>query len=102
MHSLVFVIVPKIGPPLETEVSRLMEGAWRDFETYETPCSCIGSVAHGAAWKQSDTSPQGAEWLRDLQGARERQDAAAEREILRLRYRRARTVEEAHPQSGPT
>jgi len=39
MHALVLVIVPKIGPTLETEVSRLMESGWRDFETYETPCS---------------------------------------------------------------
>jgi hypothetical protein len=100
MHSLVFVIVPEIGPTLETDISRLVEGGWRDFGTYETPCSCIGSVARGAAWKQVDTSPEGAGWVRDLRGARERQDAEAEHEILRRRYRRARGIDEAHPQYG--
>jgi hypothetical protein len=100
MHSLVFVILPEVGLTLETDVSRFLEGGWRDFETYEQPCSCIGAVARAASWKQVDTSAEGVEWLRDLQGTRERQDADAEREILRRRYRRARSIEEAHPQYG--
>ena len=100
MHSLVLVILSEVGPNLEADVSRLLEGGWRTFETYERPCSCVGAVARAAAWKQVDTSPEGTEWLRGLQAARERQDADAEREILRRRYRRARTVEEVHPQYG--
>lgn len=100
MHSLVFVILSEVGSNLEADVSRLLEGGWRTFETYKRPCSCVGAVARAAAWKQVDTSPEGSEWLRDLQGARERQDTAAEREILRRRYRRARSIEETHPQHG--
>jgi len=100
MHSLVFVIVPKIGPALETEVSRLASGGWREFDTYEQPCSCIGSVAHNESWKQVDTSPDGVEWLRDLKTARGRHDADTEREILRQRYRRVRSIEENHPHYG--
>jgi hypothetical protein len=100
MHSLVFVILSEVGPNLEADVSRLLDGGCREFETYERPCSCVGAVARAASWKQVDTSPEGAEWLRDLRAARERHDADAEREILRRRYRRARAVEEAHRQYG--
>jgi len=100
MHSLVFVIVPRTGAGLETAVSRLMEGSWREFETYEQPCSCVGAVARFASSKEVDTSQEGVEWLRDLRLARERNDATTVREILRRRYRRARSIEEAHSQYG--
>lgn len=81
-------------------MSRLMQGGSRDFETYQVPCSCIGEVARIEAWRQVDSSPEGRDWHGALQLARARRDENTEREILRRRYRRARSIEQAHPQFG--
>ena len=100
MHLLVFVLVPSTAPSLEAAVSRLMEGGSRDFDVYQVPCSCVGEVASAESWRQVDGSPEGVKWLRELKLARARQDETAEREILRRRYRRARSIERAHSQYG--
>jgi hypothetical protein len=100
MHSLVFVMVPPTVPDLEAAVSPLLEGTSRDYETYEVPCSCIGEVAFAEAWRQVDGSSEGQQWLRELEVARERQDTTAERDVLRHRYRRFLSANQAHPQLG--
>ena len=93
-------MVPPTVPDLESAVSRLLEGASRDYETYEAPCSCIGQVAFGDAWRQVDGSSVGEQWLRELERARERQDTATERDVLRQRYGRFLSANRAHPQFG--
>jgi hypothetical protein len=47
-----------------------------------------------------DGSTEGQRWLEDLQLAPTQLNEAAEREILRQRYRRATSLERAHPQFG--
>jgi hypothetical protein len=100
VHSLVFVMVPPSVPDRDAAVSRLLEGASRDYDTYEVPCSCIGEVAFAEAWRQVDGSSEGQQWLRELELARERQDTTAERDVLRQRYKRFLSANRAHPQFG--
>ena len=100
MHSLVFVIVPPTAADAVAEVSRLMQGRTRNYETYQLPCSCIGEAARNEAWRHVNGTPEGQRWLQELQLARERQDETTERDILRQRYRSAQSIERAHPLFG--
>jgi hypothetical protein len=100
VHSLVFVIVPSTEPDIIGKVSRLVEGGFRDYDTFQVGCSCLHQAAFAEAWRQVDASIEGQRWLEDLQLARNNHDVAAEREILRQRYRRATSLERAHPQFG--
>ena len=100
MHYLVFVMVPPTVADREAAVSRLLEGASRDYETYEVPCSCIGEVAFAEAWRQVDGCADGQQLLREIELARARQDTTAERDFLRQRYRRFLSANRAHPQFG--
>ena len=98
MHSLVFVILPPAVLDRRDAVARVLAGEARDYETHDIPCSCVGRIALSEAWRQVDGSAEGIQWLRDMALARGRDDAAAEREILRERYTRFLSLKQAHPQ----
>lgn len=42
------------GPHSRQTCHGSSKGAGEIFETYEAPCSCVGSVASSAVWKQVD------------------------------------------------
>jgi hypothetical protein len=100
MHSLVLVLIPSTAQDFKADIERLLAGSAYDpgkqFQQYETPCSCIGFKASFDSYRIFESTPEGADLLVRLASARASQDRTTEEELLLQRFLASRAVAKEH------
>jgi hypothetical protein len=101
MHSLVLVLVPSTAQDIKADIERLLAGSDYDpgkqFQQYETSCSCIGFKASFDSYRIFESTPEGADLLLRLTRARASQDRTTEEELLLQRFIASRAIAKENP-----